>query len=614
MMTDNWKYQKLITMSIGYILKRHFSPMYVIARLDRAIQRIVVRKIDEKSRLLLWITRSSRVMTSLSIFFIIMIPCLCSFSFSWEPYTPPAPIPNDRRTFPEPQSVKVNVWQNAYSRQMTQTTTRAFDFSRWVRAIGGNPRQALNVNAYDEVDSSSWFEHRNTAQPFSQEDIRRGPRTIDGPDTSGNWVIFKVKSEGMAPGFWIKDAQGNRFIIKPEIKGYPEVGTSAENITTLLFYAAGYHTPENYLSQVRLNRIKIKSGVKLIDERDVKRLMTQKDLEAIFDRVHVREDGTVRVTASRFIKGKPVGSFSFSGTRKDDPNDIVPHQHRRELRGLYVICSWLNHHDLNSGNFFESYITKNGQSYIGHYFLDFSSSLGASLFGAQPLVRGYVPLINPLYTFIVNPIKNWFHVPRWESNNPITYPAVGRFNNHIFKPDKFKINYPLAAFSLMTDRDAYWAAKLVMSFTDTQIQAVVKEGCYTDPKTDSILANILIERRDIIGRFWYNRVCPLERFRYDEKQSKLCFTDMGIKGNLYTKSESKYQYKTKHNGKEVAKSMTFSDNSCLDIPPPKPSKEDINEIEVVIQTARSKGNFSKPMNVFIQSDNSQAFRVVGITR
>ena len=40
-----------------------------------------------------------------------------------------------------------------------------------------------------------------------------------------------------------------------------------------------------------------------------------------------------------------VGKFSYTGTRKDDRNDLIPHELRRELRGMYVVASWVNHAD-----------------------------------------------------------------------------------------------------------------------------------------------------------------------------------------------------------------------------------------------------------------------------
>ncbi len=538
-----------------------------------------------------------------------------SWSQEFKPWMPPLKIPDDRSDIPLPPPEFKNVWADAYSRQVTQPITRAFDFSRWLRVITGNPKQAMNVNEFDEVENSSWFSNRNTIRPLTPEEIRRGPRTIAGPDTSGLWTIFKVKSEGMAPGFWIEDAAGNKFIIKPEIKNFPEVGTSAENITTLLYYAAGYNTPENYLAEFKLDRLKIGEGVNFVDSRGVKRLMTPKDLDEILARTHVRPDGRVRATASRFIKGKPVGSFSFTGTREGDPNDIVPHQHRRELRGLYVFASWTNHHDLNSGNFFDSYVEDEGKRYIRHYLLDFSSSLGASLFGAQPKVRGYEPLMNPIYTFVVNPVLNAFRAPKWETDNPIKNNSVGRFNNHIFNPGKFKINYPLEAFSRLTNRDGYWGAKLVKSFTDDQIRSVVQEGFYSDSTSPGILADILIERRDIIARYWYARVNPLENFRFDSQHYRLYFSDQALQDNIANPEKTIYQFSLRHNGESVeGNALWQSADSCLKIQKPDVIKKPFDQIEVSIKTIRGSEKPGPYIKVYLNSLDGGPHQFVGFER
>jgi len=66
-----------------------------------------------------------------------------------------------------------------------------------------------------------------------------------------------------------------------------------------------------------------------------------------------------------------VGPFRYEGTRSDDPNDIVPHEARRDLRGLFVFCAWLNHTDAKAANSLNALVQEDGVTFIRHYLIDF---------------------------------------------------------------------------------------------------------------------------------------------------------------------------------------------------------------------------------------------------
>ena len=69
---------------------------------------------------------------------------------------------------------------------------------------------------------------------------------------------------------------------------------------------------------------------------------------------------------SRFADGKPPGNFRYYGTRPDDPNDVVPHEHRRELRGAGVFGAWLNHDDSRGVNSLDMLVGNEGRRYVRH--------------------------------------------------------------------------------------------------------------------------------------------------------------------------------------------------------------------------------------------------------
>ena len=99
-------------------------------------------------------------------------------------------------------------------------------------------------------------------------------------------------------------------------------------------------------------------------------------MNAILERVARNPDGTYRVIAGRLIPGKILGGFLYAGTRPDDPNDLVPHEHRRELRALRVFGAWTNLTDLKAANTLDALVTENGRSIVKHYLQDVGSTFG----------------------------------------------------------------------------------------------------------------------------------------------------------------------------------------------------------------------------------------------
>ena len=59
---------------------------------------------------------------------------------------------------------------------------------------------------------------------------------------------------------------------------------------------------------------------------------------------------------------------------------------RRELRGLYVLSSWLGFWDSKDANLLDTFVaTRDSLGHVEHYLLDVGSSLGAQADGPKAL-------------------------------------------------------------------------------------------------------------------------------------------------------------------------------------------------------------------------------------
>ena len=398
-------------------------------------------------------------------------------------------------------------------------------------------RSAININTLGEVPDSSWFTNRLGSRDMSLDEILRGPNTIDGP-APGPWQVIGSSTGGITPKFAIRDANGVKFLIKLDPPHEPGLSSSVELISTKSFHAIGYTVPEDFIASLDPRQLTVADNVTVKRDTGEKKL-TLADVQLWLKSQPRQADGTIRVLASRWVPGKVVGSFRFTGTRPDDPNDIYPHEQRRELRGLRVFAAWLNHDDARSLNSIDSYVEENGRRYIRHYLQDFGSTLGSGSTSAQQPRGGYEYLIEGdkirkgLLTFGL-----WQR--DWMKAKYSKLPSLGNIESAVFDAATWKTEYPHPAFDAMDAEDAFWAARIAAKFDDETIGAIVGASKMTSEAAAKELTRVIIERRNKVVAQWITGVNPLDSFEVRKAHSGpiLLFDNAAIRAGVAAPHET----------------------------------------------------------------------------
>jgi hypothetical protein len=455
---------------------------------------------------------------------------------------PPVWWEDDRRDIPEPAERDPNLLRNQIHSTFVRPVSRNASFSALTRRVGtlfggDHQRPAANVNALDEVPNSTWFTNRIGFFPMTAREAARGPGEGNGPDRSGPWTIWSAKTEGVTPGFNIRDAKGDAYLIKFDPQGFPGLTTGPGAISGRILWAAGYNVPEDAVVTFRREDLVLDEGVK-IKEKGVKREMTEGDVDAILARVEQVSPGEYLAISSKFLTGTPIGPFDYKNRRKDDPNDRVKHQNRRELRGLRVFAAWLNHFDTKQHNSLDMYVEEDGRRFVRHYLIDFASTIGVGANGPTPMYGWEYAFDVP--QVLARLLALGFHEDDWRRiERPEGLAEVGYWGTEHYNPKGFKSLLPNSAFALMTDRDGYWAAKIIAAFTDEQLRAICETAKYRDRAATEHVARVLAKRRDIIAREWFSRVPPIDFFRVDG--GRLVASDLGTERGLWSAEETRYR-------------------------------------------------------------------------
>jgi len=447
-------------------------------------------------------------------------------------------------------------------------------------------------------------------------EVARGPRPGPGPSMVAPWTVISAKSEGITPGFVVRDGTGAVYFVKFDPEDHPEMATSAEVIATGLFYAIGYNVPQNYIAFIDPVFLEVSPETKIMDNKGNSRIMSREDLRSILRKAPVGQDGRIRIVASREISGKPLGHFRYYGTRPDDGNDIFPHQDRRELRGLRIFSAWLNHDDARAINTLDVFASRGEKGYVKHYLIDFGSCLGSGSVMPQTRRGG-----NEYMWDSASALRTIATLGLWvRSYLKVEYPdhsLIGRFEAASFNPEKWVPEYPNPAFDRMDPGDAFWAARIVMAFTDEDVRTLVKEGMLSDRGDEEYLIQTLCERRDRIGRYYFGRVNPVGDFVMDG--DALRFTDLAAEYGFSTEADGwitqwwTYDNMERKPAESVAGQSAISGN-VVRIPPTlldtRSRSYSFLEIQSLDPVAVGRRH---PTRVFFRRGDS-GFEIVGISR
>lgn len=399
--------------------------------------------------------------------------------------------------------------------------------------------EAVDVNSMDEVPDSSWFTNRLGVRPVTAEQLRRNACSPDqlldpdhAPDRS--WLIDKGKTSGSTPGFRVVIPGKGKYMFKVEATGLPERQVAATVVGEAVYWASGYNASCEQALLVRPSIFALEPGLRARhgnfgDEYD----FDQKALDELFARSG-KHGSLLRVSASAWVPGYVLEQFSYEGTRPDDPNDVVPHEDRRELRGARVLASWIDHFDCRYGNSLDTWITDAPKGaapdaspgHVVHVQLGTSAALG-SVWDWDPIARrlGYSYVLD--WGDIGSDFATFGAVTRvWEHTEKTPgHETFGYFDVEHFDPDRWKNEYPNPAFDRMSERDAAWMARILARFTPDMVRTLAQMGLFADPSNTDYLERILDGRLAKILERYLTRVSPVADVHLEGRE-RLCGVDL----------------------------------------------------------------------------------------
>jgi hypothetical protein len=420
--------------------------------------------------------------------------------------------------------------------------SRAFTFPE--------PEPARNVNALGEVPNSSWYTNRLSIHDLSPDRVARGPCSARRQPLDGSLRVTRAERTGHGIDLLATaDATGRRYRIRLDHASQPGRATTADVVGSRIYWAAGFEVPCIRIAFVEPSEIEVDgASIPLVDAYGHTESMPRVDVRGVLDHVTRRRGNQLRIAVNPRLPGRPLGPFAYSGTRRDDPNDVVPHQHRRELRGERLVAAWMGHFDVRQHNTATTFLTRRGErGYVQHFWTDFDDSLGAVWFSDE-MSRRFSHSYHVDLGDVVTDLLTLGLLPRpWhDAHAGSPHPVFGYFDAKDFRPRRWKPGVPNLAFRQMNRRDGFWAAKIVSRFSDAHVRAIVERAHLRDTADARYLIETLQARRDRIVREYFSETAPLAFPR--TRGNRLCFEDLMVSGGYVDAERADYRLRRRDGG------------------------------------------------------------------
>jgi hypothetical protein len=397
--------------------------------------------------------------------------------------------------------------------------------------------EAVNVNSMDEVPDSSWFTNRIGMHPMSIEQFALGdcePGQLIDPEmyADGTWIIDHGKMGGYTDGFRVTIPGKGKFLFKAEDSADSEHSSAAQTVGAAVYHAAGFYTTCEQVVYFKPSLLHLNPGLHWKHNFGDTEDFDDKALAKVLDHCPHRE-GRVRMQASEWLPGYSIGPWFYEGKRSDDPNDVIRHEDRRDLRGMRVLAAWLSRFDARSGNTLATWFSEKGQppdgspGHVIHNQMDTSEALGSEWTGMEAITRrlGYSYVLDwgdmgaDFFTLGI-PLRVWDTNERVPGKEMFVF-----YNVKDFVPDQWKNEYPNTAFSRMTERDGAWMARILARFTPEHVHALAGMARYSDPSNTVYLEQVLAGRLAKILDRYLTRLSSITELHVENKDH-LCGVDL----------------------------------------------------------------------------------------